>query len=68
MFDLVPGKGALKGLVYGLITFLMATGHAITYYFMFGDFVSVIHSGIVGVIQAIVFGIVLGLLYRKPGD
>jgi hypothetical protein len=69
VYDLVPSKGVLKGLVYSLIIFFcFESGHIVTYYFAQGSFINVIHTGVVGGLRAIVFGLVLGYLYRKPGD
>lgn len=73
-YNLVPGKKAIKGLYFGLImyaitTFLIGT-YAVPWTLYHNEWSMVpIYAGglwIVGSAQAIVFGLVLGLLYRKP--
>jgi hypothetical protein len=68
VYNLVPGKNTLKGLVYGLIIFLMASGHWMSYLIAMGDYRSAIQLFLIGITQVMVFGLVLGLLYRKPKE
>jgi hypothetical protein len=68
VYSLVPGKGIIKGLYYGLIFFLVASFRTTLYQFGWGDVEMAWMWFFVGVIQAIVFGLVLGLLYRKPSE
>jgi hypothetical protein len=68
VYDLVPGKGALKGLVFSLIIFLMESGHTSLYYYGEGNFGSVITNISIGGLRAVAFGLALGYLYRKPSE
>jgi len=66
-YNLVPGKGVIKGLVYGLIaTFLMNEFRALLMNIFYGYIPLLITVLITGITVAIIFGLVLGLLYRKP--
>ena len=72
--DIVPGEKIVKGLNYGLILFLITSFYMGTFLFCW----AINHNNLVLVQQmaggtwitgganAIVFGLVLGLLYRKP--
>jgi hypothetical protein len=75
VYNLVPSKGIVKGLIFGLTVFLMDSFQITMYnlgcglklniqsqifFFAWTDFV--------GFFQALFFGLVLGLLYRKPSD
>jgi len=72
-YNLVPGKKIIKGLYFGLImyvitTFLIGT-YAVSWSLYHNEWLmAIIYVGslITGAAQAIVFGLVLGLLYRKP--
>ena len=76
VYNLVPGKGVIKGLIYGLSVFLIAT---FQYQVWFGS-MAVFHNAyelatanvwgiFVGFFSTgIAFGLVLGALYRKPSD
>jgi hypothetical protein len=73
VYNLVPGKKVLKGLYYGLIVYLIASFYPVAIwtlkYISHGLWEPVLRSLLsqsTGFVQAIVFGIVLGLLYRKP--
>jgi hypothetical protein len=74
IYNLVPGKGVLKGLCHGLIMYLITSfqigvwwtawavyhgSQLLTATMVYGLFV-------VGSVNMVVFGLVLGLLYRKP--
>jgi hypothetical protein len=74
VFTLVPSRGVLKGIIFGLIVFLLTTFQFQCY----GILIYLYHNELdlakqslgfgwsVGFAQAIVYGLVLGLLYRKP--
>jgi len=72
-YNLVPGKGAIKGLFYGLLIFLITSFYHGVMHIGWGMSSSswlIIVTGlwilIVGIFQILFFGLVLGLLYRKP--
>jgi hypothetical protein len=67
VYNLVPFKGILKGLCYGLIAqFLIAEFPILVMNWGYGNFITVHMQLALGGSNAIVYGIVLGLLYRKP--
>jgi hypothetical protein len=75
VYDLVPCKRITKGLIYGLIIWFLTTFHGYTYFHSMLAAVGVwwtfpvsLAEDLVGVANAIVFGLVLGLLYRKPAE
>ena len=82
IYHLIPGKGVIKGLVYGLIGLIITEGRIIGYFIVqeyylevFGlhDLAEIIRFSaeqmvLLGSTVWIVFGIVLGLLYRKPSE
>ena len=81
-YNLIPGKGVIKGLVYGLIGLIITEGCIIGYliveafYFeTFGlhEMAHIIRfnaeqMALLGSTVWIVFGLVLGLLYQKPSE
>jgi len=71
VFNLVPGKGVKKGLLYGLILFLITTFQYTVFGFFFNvyfkdwsGFLSGFLGLSIGAAQAIVFGLVIGYLYK----
>jgi len=69
VYNLVPGKGILKGLYYGVIViFLLSELRLATMLMSFGEWPTPLVTIVTGIVAAIVFGIVLGLLYRKPSE
>lgn|GEM_PF-1470748 len=65
IYDLIPGKGISKGLMYGGLLFLIAVIYFQSYSFT-PDYLPInAVSGFLGLVQAIVFGLVLGYLYKK---
>jgi hypothetical protein len=75
VYDLVPGKKITKGLVYGLTLFLLTTFLLGTYWNIMAVYAEAwlliegnVGTQLVGFAQAVVFGLVLGLLYRKPTE
>jgi hypothetical protein len=67
VYNLVPSKGIVKGLIYGLIgaylinevpTALLSIGY--------GNFIVADMIITIGAFQAIVYGLALGYLYKKP--
>jgi len=73
-YNIVPKKGIWKGLIYGMIVFSITTLQVTSYFIVWGLNTSdwlmlsniILNHDIVGFFQAIAFGLVLGLLYRKP--
>jgi hypothetical protein len=76
VYDLVPGKGIIKGLVYGLTVYLITSFQVGTYIVIrsaYAEAWTAAISGVggmyvVGFSNAFVFALVLGLLYRKPSE
>ncbi len=82
VYHIIPGKNITKGLVYSLIGLIITEGRVIGYFivqvyylevFGFHDWAEIIQFNaeqmvLLGSTVWIVFGIVLGLLYRKPSD
>jgi hypothetical protein len=75
VYNLVPSKGILKGLIYGLVVFLITSFQNGTLFISMGidsSTLTLVHLGLwnilVGVFVFITYGLVLGLLYRKPSD
>jgi len=67
VYNLVPGKGIIKGLIYSLIVqFLIFELLAVTYTMFLGYFIMAHTIFFSGISQSIIYGLVLGLLYRKP--
>lgn len=65
-FDNIPGKGVMKGLVYGLLVWIakdVAAGSYVTLIFM-ATTIS-INLILVGLFMWIVYGLVIGYLYKK---
>lgn len=66
VYNLVPGKGILKGLCYGLIvSFLINELRWVAMDLGYGNFPMVITVLFTGSIAGIVYGLVLGYLYKK---
>jgi len=68
VYNIVPGKRIMKGLYFGLIFFLLGTFQTASYWFGWGAIQLALWSYWVGFFHAIAFGLVLGLLYRKPSE
>lgn len=65
VYNLIPGKGIIKGLYYALTVFLITSFHSATYNAAYATFQHVISMSFVGFFQAVTFGLVLGYLYKK---
>lgn len=69
VYNLIPGKGITKGLVYGItVIFLLAELRLGIMSISFGEWPTPMVTITTGGVAAIVFGLVLGLLYRKPPE
>jgi len=74
VYDLVPGKKIRKGILFGLIMFFITTFLVGTWLVIWPIFhnewnIATYYAGaafLTGGANAVVFGLVLGLLYRKP--
>jgi hypothetical protein len=67
-YEKIPGKGVLKGIVFSLVIFLITSFRLGIYYLAYGLNTNFYMWSIAGFIYFPIFGIVLGYLYRKPGD
>ena len=75
VYNLVPDKRVRKGFYYGLIVFLITAFHWATWVSLWFVYHNAWKLAIINTLQlsmgaanAIVFGLVLGVLYRKPSD
>jgi hypothetical protein len=76
VYNLVPGEKVKKGLLYGLLLFLITTFQIGTWFIFWAAYHTVwmiaynqlFSSIFLGIIQFGTFGLVLGYLYRKPSD
>ena len=76
VYNLVPSKGILKGLYYSLIIYLITSFQVGTWCVVMSVYANVwpiailMAGGLFGVgsANATIFGLVLGLLYRKPTE
>ncbi|MCW4032115.1 MAG: hypothetical protein NWF08_01835 [Candidatus Bathyarchaeota archaeon] len=64
VYNIVPGKGAMKGLYYALVVFLITSFHISTYNAAYALYTMAIASSF-GIFRAITEGLVLGYLYKK---
>jgi hypothetical protein len=67
-YDKIPGKGVLKGIVFSLVIFLITSFRLGIYYLAYGLITNFYLWSIAGFIYFPIFGLVLGLLYRKPSE
>jgi len=67
-YDRIPKEGILKGLCFALIIYFITSFRASVYFFAYGHIISSMNWFIAGILPVIVYGFVLGLLYRKPSD
>ncbi|WP_455278408.1 hypothetical protein [[Eubacterium] cellulosolvens] len=74
-YNIIPKKGIVKGLCYGLILFLISAFQITTWYVSIGLAFNDVFSQIWGVVFTIfdifvlpLYGLVLGYLYRKPSE
>jgi hypothetical protein len=68
-YDSTPGKGILKGLVFGLFLFLISNfyyGVLVESWGLFGEVGGAIGPWWMGFFTLTTYGIVLGALYKKP--
>ena len=69
VYNLIPGKGVLKGLYYGLLFFLVGSFRMSMYWFGWENLALTWRTGFIGFLgSGIAFGLVLGLLYRRPTE
>jgi len=67
VYNLVPGKGIVKGLIYGLIgAYLINEVPTALHSIGYGNFIVAYMVIAIGGLQAIVYGLALGHLYKKP--
>jgi hypothetical protein len=66
VYNLVPGKGVIKGLAYGLIAnFLINELRFTIWSILFEKYAVALLPFVIGGIYAIIYGLVLGYLYKK---
>ena len=75
VYHLVPGKKVIKGLIYGLIMFCITSFQLFTWIIVWyanHNLWQLVYPMILNILvygfDFVVFGIVLGALYRKPSD
>ncbi|MCW4033109.1 MAG: hypothetical protein NWF08_06920 [Candidatus Bathyarchaeota archaeon] len=67
VYNLVPGKGIIKGLIYGLIgAYLINEVPTALFFIGYGNLLVAYMIIAIGGLQAIVYGLALGYLYKKP--
>jgi hypothetical protein len=66
VYNVIPGMGLIKGIFYGLIFFLVASFRTSVYHLMWGLSSDAWAWCYIGFFQALYFGILIGILYRKP--
>jgi len=69
-YDVIPGKGAKKGLVYGLIIYLMIALLPASYYLANGNFTQGNGYLLIGILYTVTYGFLQGILYdgsKHPG-
>jgi hypothetical protein len=65
VYNLVPGNGVRKGLIFGMIFLLVASFRTSTYLFLWGDLDTAWQFIFIGFFNALFYGIFLGILYKK---
>lgn len=63
IYDLIPGKGVLKGLVYGLGIYLIVGIRSVTFYMFYGDVFRAVSNFFI-IFVWIAYGITLGIFYE----
>jgi hypothetical protein len=66
LYDSIPGKDISKGLFYGMIIFLISCVRHISLAMLYGFILFGIEATFIGLFTFLIYGLVLGLLYRKP--
>ena len=64
--DLIPGKGILKGLIFGLTYYLIFNIRNVTFMIAYGFYPLVIGAFLY--ISPIIYGLMLGILYKAPKE
>jgi hypothetical protein len=65
-YENIPSKGVLKGLVFGVILYVILTFINALYFYAYSNYGMGLWSLLAGPFVFIVFGLVMGLIYRKP--
>jgi hypothetical protein len=66
LYDSIPGQGLSKGLTYGMIAFLISRIRPVFYAMSGGDIPIAIAITFVGFFMFLIYGLVLGYLYKPP--
>jgi len=64
LYDSIPGQGLSKGLTYGMLVFLISRIRPVFYAMTGGDIPNAIAITFVGFFMFLIYGILLGLLYK----
>jgi hypothetical protein len=68
-YDYLPAKGVRKGLIYGLIIWIVAAMHDAGTSAMYGFYAWAIPYALAAFFSIVIaYGLLIGALYRKPGD
>jgi hypothetical protein len=67
-YNVIPGKGVKKGLIFGMLFFLVASCRLSVYFILWGDLDAFWTYFFIGFFNALFYGLFLGLLYRKPTE
>ena len=64
LYDSIPGQGISKGLTYGMIVFLISRIRDVSYGMVYDFIPFAIAIAFVGFFIFLIYGVVLGLLYK----
>jgi hypothetical protein len=65
LYDSIPGQDITKGLFYGMIIFLISCVRHIYLAMLYGFILFGIGATFIGLFTFLIYGLVLGYLYRK---
>jgi len=65
VYNLVPGRGMIKGIYYALVLWLISNIHSVSFFMVYGNITQAKALTWVGFLIFIFFGIVIGALYKK---
>lgn len=67
-YEKIPSKGILKGLIFSMVLYFFTSFQYSIRHLMYGYPVFFIWAFLAGLFVFVPFGVVIGLLYRKPSD
>ncbi len=69
VYDIIPGKNLKKGLIYSLIIFLISNIRVTSFQIPFAQAITWLWTfNIVGFLGLVIYGLIIGYLYRKPSE